>query len=112
MKSMMHLSKWTNPQERGLLPYVVSFTLERSRPVPSMLDEGVIYHHPETTLEAIVWAENKDSIEEVLQYHYPNRWRYNRSGGPDSDCLILSSDLRPVSRTPKRERAGGNGGTR
>jgi hypothetical protein len=71
---MMNLSKWSNPQERGLLPYVVSFTLKRSHPVPSMLDEGVIYHHPETTLEAIVWAENKASIEEVLQYHYPNRW--------------------------------------
>jgi hypothetical protein len=57
-----------------LTPYRVAFTRPESGSVPSLLSEGVIYHHPERVETAVVWAENEDAIAEVLSYHNPNTW--------------------------------------
>jgi hypothetical protein len=40
-----------------------------------MLEEGIVYRHPENRLEAIVWAKDVSSIEDVLWYHYRERWK-------------------------------------
>ena len=39
-----------------------------------MLDEGVVYRHPEQTEEVICWAENEAAISKVLNYHYGRKW--------------------------------------
>jgi hypothetical protein len=71
---MLHLSKSLSPREAGLTAHHITFTLEQSAPVPSMLDEGVIYRHPERQQEAIVYAEDEASIPDVLNYHYRRSW--------------------------------------
>jgi hypothetical protein len=71
---MKHLSIYTNPREHGLTPYHVAFRRAESRPLPSMLDEGVVYRHPERTENAVVWAQNAQAIPDVLTYHYRGSW--------------------------------------
>jgi hypothetical protein len=40
----------------------------------SMLDEGIVYRHPERRETAIVWADSEDCIKYVLRYHYSGHW--------------------------------------
>ena len=49
-----------------------------------LLDEGIVYAHPERTETATVWAESTEAIAEVLTYHYGNEW---------SDVRILPKQL-------------------
>jgi hypothetical protein len=74
LKTMLHLSISLYPREAGLIPHHVTFTREQSPPVKSMLDEGVIYHHPERQEKAIVYAKDEASISDVLNYHYRRSW--------------------------------------
>jgi|RhiMetdeSRZDD1v2_1073273.scaffolds.fasta_scaffold4456501_1 hypothetical protein len=73
-RRLRHLSEYLNPRDHGLTPHHIAFTLPESAPVPSMLDEGVVYCHPEQTEEVICWAENEAAISKVLHYHYGRKW--------------------------------------
>ena len=72
---MRHVSILTNPREAGLKPYRVSVHRPESPPVRSILDDGIVYRHPERIETATVWAENEDNISEVLKYHYGTDWK-------------------------------------
>jgi hypothetical protein len=52
----------------------MSYKRPESSPVRSLLEEGVIYTHPERIETAVVWAENADAIAKVLSYHSRNNW--------------------------------------
>jgi len=78
----IHLSIWSNPTERGLIPYRVTFWRKESEPLRSMLEEGVLYRVPEHYVHAIVYAENTTAIPHILDYHYGRTW----------DRLMISSD--------------------
>jgi hypothetical protein len=71
---MRHLSEWINPREHGCTPYKITFLRHESGPVPSLLDEGLVYRHPATTETCIVWAQDQADIARVLTSHYGRTW--------------------------------------
>jgi hypothetical protein len=73
-----HISICINPVEAGLHPYRVTFTRAASGPVPSLLDEGLWYTHPEREETVIVWAQDAAAIAAVLTYHYQDSWSHLR----------------------------------
>jgi hypothetical protein len=75
---MQQLACVLHPRERGLMPYPVAFRQAESRPLQSMLDEGLWYRHPEREETAIVWAHDVASIAAVLTYHYRDSWSHLR----------------------------------
>lgn len=71
---MQHLATVLSPRAHGLTPYRVTFQRPQSPPLRSMLDEGLVYRHPERDEEAIVWAQEAAGIVAVLTYHYGQDW--------------------------------------
>ncbi len=71
---LRHLSVVSDPQHHGLTAYHIKFTLEESGLVPSLLDDGLRYRHPERDEEVICWAQEPSAIPEVLTYHYERQW--------------------------------------
>lgn len=72
---MQHLSLVLSPSIKdGLTPFYVTFYLKESAPLPSVFEEGFIYHHPERHEEAVVWAVSESDVLDVLTYHHGNEW--------------------------------------
>ena len=71
---MLSLALTLFPHEDHLTPYRMTFRRPESGALPSMLDAGVIYRHPERHEEAIVWAKDRAGIVAVLTYHYGHDW--------------------------------------
>ena len=69
-ETLKHIFITENPFGNGNQSFLVTFTLPESGPIPSMLNEGVMFRHPAETIKAVVWATSKENINEVLNYHY------------------------------------------
>lgn len=72
---MQHLSMYVSQSiHDGLKPFHVQFSRPTSGALPSMLQEGVVYRHPERREDAIVWATSRDEVASVLTYHFERDW--------------------------------------
>jgi len=57
----------------GCRPVQVTFD-RPERVVRSMREEGVRYAHPAEHVEATVWVPEGYTVQEVLDYHYPQSY--------------------------------------
>ena len=73
---LRHLSLVSDPRHHGLTPFHIRFQVAESGLVPSLLDDGLRYRHPERDEEVICWAQEPSAIPEVLTYHCGRQWSH------------------------------------